>query len=249
MKQLNQPTPKSRIWLYVLLIAVTLGIMFGLRNCRHAIPRAEAVVEGTDTLRVAMQYAPGSFFMQGDTLGGRDYDVLRSLGLPYKIFPITNPAEGLAGLREGRYDLVVADLPMMADSTSEYIFTDPVYIDRQVLVQLGDSITSVLQLEGDTVCVAENSPMAARMANLRDELGADIHIRQLPVTSERLLMDLAQGLDSVKYAVINRTVAQEMSAQYPQLNYSLPISLSQFQPWVLRRDDTALRDTINSRLK
>lgn len=238
--------------LYVVLLVVTLGVMFSLRRCRQF--EAAPVAAPSDTLRVAIQYAPGSFYMQGDTLGGVDYDAIRALGLPYRLYPITNPAEGLAGLNEGRYDLVIADMPLTADSTAEYLFTEPVYVDRQVLVQrvapgAEPEVKSVVDLQEKTVCVPENSPMAARLKNLADEIGAPINIDERPVTSEKLLIELSHGHNNVNYAVVNESVAKELAADYPNLDYSLPVSLNQFQPWILRKDASALRDTLNARLR
>ncbi|MDE7111794.1 MAG: transporter substrate-binding domain-containing protein [Muribaculaceae bacterium] len=253
IKNSNERKPQSRLLLYALLLALSLGLMFSLKRCQHFDVNSQDSATG-DTIRVAIQYAPGSFYMEGDTLGGIDFERLNLLDLPYRLYPITNPAEGLNGLNDGRYDLVIADLPMIADSTSEYIFTTPVYVDRQVLVQRVDSgkepqITSVVQLGGDTVCVAENSPMAARIENLSKEIGAPIFISERPVTSEKLLIELARGLENVNYAVVNESVARELAVDYPNLNYSVPVSLNQFQPWILRKSDTALRDTLNARLR
>lgn len=254
MKNPHNQKPQSRLMLYGLLIVITLGLMFSLKRCQQFDVNSNSQ-STNDTIKVAIQYAPGSFYMEGDSLCGIDYDALKNLGLPYRLYPITNPAEGLNGLNEGRYDLVIADLPMITDSTSEYIFTKPVYVDRQVLVQRVDSanaepaITSVVQLAGDTVCVAENSPMAARLENLSKEIGAPIVINERPVTSEKLLIELANGLDNVKYAVVNESVAKELAADYPNLNYSVAVSLNQFQPWVLRKDRRDLCDSINARLR
>ena len=253
MKNSHNQKPQSRLLLYVILLVVTLGIMFSLKRCQHFNVASHSPVPD-DTIRVAIQYAPGSFYMQGDTLGGIDYEALQNLGLPYRLYPITNPSEGLNGLNEGRYDLVIADLPMIADSTSNYIFTDPVYVDRQVLVQRVDSgaaplIQSVVDLKNDSICVAENSPMAARLANLAEEIGTSICISERPETSEKLLIELAGEYGGVNYAVVNESVAREMAADYPNLDFSVAVSLNQFQPWVLRKSDTALRDTINARLR
>lgn len=250
MKQLS-PKPRSRVLLYLLLIVAVVALMLSLRNCRRGLIDGNRFRNPADTLFVAMQYAPGSFFIEGDSLAGRDYEALSRLGIPYKIFPITNPAEGLSGLRQGRYDIVIADLPQTADSASEYIFTKPVYLDRQVLVQLVDSagaeppITSPLQLVGKTVCVAQGSPMVSRLENLEREIGGKINLVQRPATSERLLMELALGADSVKLVVCNSTIAEEVAGDYPRLNYSVAVSLTQFQPWILRKNETALRDSID----
>lgn len=244
----------ATIGAYVVLLVVSVGLMFTLKNCRRfPDPARESTGEG-DTLRVAMQYAPGSFYISGDTLAGRDYEALSRLGMPFKIFPITNPAEGLNGLKEGRYDVVVADMPQTADSAGEYLFTAPVYLDRQVLVQrlsASDSvpaITSPLQLREQTVVVAKDSPMASRLEHLEREIGGDINLVERDATSERLLIELALGADSVPLVVANAGLAAEVAAEYPQLDFSVAVSLTQFQPWILRRDRTVLRDTLNARL-
>lgn len=249
MKPLEKK-PGSRVLLYLLLLIIALGLMFSLRRCRQWGDAGAARPLG-DTLRVAMQYAPGSFYVDGDTLAGRDYQALASLGIPYRIYPITNPAEGLTGLRAGRYDLVIADLPQTADSADQYIFTSPIYLDRQVLVQRTDSpgaaprITSPLQLGGHTVVVPEGSPMVSRLENLSREIGDTILIHRRNASTERLLTELALGADSVPLVVANSTLAAEIAREYPAIDYSVPVSLTQFQSWVLRPDRTALRDTLN----
>lgn len=251
MKKLEKK-PTGRILLYVVLLAVALGIMFSLKRCRQW--HVSDSITQSDTLKVAMQYAPGSFYYENDSIKGRDYEALQQLGIPYKIFPITNPGEGLAGLKTGRYDLVIADLPQTSDSARNYIFTEPIYLDRQVLVQRIDSngkleITSPLQLGGKTVVVPEDSPMAARLRNLAHEIGDTIFISERHASTERLLTELAIGADSVNLTVANSTLAAEIAREYPDLNYSVPISLTQFQSWILLPSETALRDSINSRLR
>jgi len=251
MRQLKSK-PGSQALLYLILIVVVVAMMFSLRRYRRG--HEAEVNAGGDTLRVAMQYAPGSFYVEGDSLAGRDYEALKNLDILYKIYPITNPAEGLRGLYAGQYDLVVADLPQTADSAGKYIFTKPVYLDRQVLVQRTDSIgavpsiTSPLQLAGHTVCVPDGSPMVSRLRNLAREIGGEIRVEERDATSERLLIDLALGLDSVNLVVCNSSIAEVIARDYPRLNYSVAVSLTQFQPWVMRKDDIKLKNMLDSLL-
>lgn len=246
MKQLKT----KPVGLYIGLLVVTLAAMFGLKKCG----RGDAGVEPapSDTMRVAIQYAPGSFYADGDSLAGLDYETLRALQIPFRLFPITNPAEGLRGLKQGRYDLVIADMPQTADSAEEYIFTDPIYFDRQVLVQRTDSIsvpiTSPIELGGKTVVVPQGSPIVARLRNLSREIGDTINIVERPATAERLLTELALGADSVPLTVANSMIARRIAAEYPALNCSVAVSLNQLQPWILAPADTALRAKLNARL-
>lgn len=236
--------------LYALLLLAVLLFMFSLRRCRGGEANTYDKPSG-DTLRVAMQYAPGSFYLDGDSLTGVDYEALKALGLPYKVYPVTDPQEGLRGLDDGRYDIVVGDLPQTSELTEKYITTEPIYRDRQVLVQRAgsDTITSRLQLAGQTVVVPAGSPMASLLRNTEREIGADINIIEREgVNTERLLMELALGADSVPLVVANRSVAADMAKDFPVLTYEVPLSLTQLQPWVLRADRPGLRDSINQRL-
>lgn len=254
MKHLEKK-PTGRLLLYIFLLLLALGAMVGLSKFRTLNGNgagASTPAEG-DTLRVAMQYAPGSFYLnEKKELDGVDYNALRELGLPYKIYPVSNPSEGLKGLDEGRYDLLVADMPLTSEISEKYLATLPIYTDYQVLVQRIDSgsapLTSQIDLAGRTVVVSKGSPMVARLHNLEREIGAGINLIEREATSERLLMELALGADSVPLVVVNSSVAAELAKAYPQLDFSLPVSLTQFQPWLLNKGNEALRDTINSRL-
>lgn len=246
MKQLKT----KPVGLYLILLAVTLAAMFGLKKCARGNGPANA--GAADTLRVAIQYAPGSFHYEGDSLAGLDYEALKALDIPFRLYPITNPAEGLRGLKQGRYNLVIADMPQTSDSAGDYIFTDPIYFDRQVLVQRSDSltppITSPIELGGKTVVVPQGSPIVARLRNLSREIGDTIYIIERPATSERLLTELALGADSVPLTVANSLIARQIAAEYPTLNCSIAVSLNQLQPWILAPADTALRAKLNAKL-
>ncbi|MDE6119623.1 MAG: transporter substrate-binding domain-containing protein [Muribaculaceae bacterium] len=243
----------SRIALYMLLLVAAVCAMVSLRVCRQEHEHASAEVDGVKPVRVAIQYSPVTFFVDGDTLGGFDYTLLQMTDLPVRIFPVADPSEGLAGLEAGRYDLLIADMPQSVADSGLYAFTVPAYIDRQVLVQLTDSvggephITSVLQLAGDTVYVTKDSPMAGRLRNIVRETGSEIHVKEVATTSEKLVIGRVLG-DVGGPVVVNERVAQALAADYPRLDYSLQISFSQFQPWVVRASDGKLLDIVNARL-
>ncbi len=241
----------SRIALYLLLLVAAVCAMVSLRVCRPE--HASAGGSDADPVRVAIQYSPVAFFVDGDTLGGFDYSLLQMTGLPVRIFPVSDPSEGLSGLEAGRYDMLIADMPQSVVDSGRYAFTVPAYIDRQVLVQLTDSvgakprITSVLQLSGDTVYVTKGSPMAGRLRNIARETGSEIHVVEVATTSEKLVIGRMLG-DVGGPVVINERVAKALAEDYPRLDYSLQISFSQFQPWVVRASDRKLLDMVNARL-
>lgn len=250
-----QPLKKrnSHIAILLMLLVLATGAMTALRSCRNNRHTTLLGTPAGDTINVALQYSPISFYMHDDTLGGLDYDLLHIIAkehnLPLRYTPITTAGEGLAGLRSGRFDIVAANLPMTSTLRDSFAVTEPVYSDRQVLIQLNDStshrtlIESALGLRGDSVYVTENSPNVERLKNLIREIGDTIYICQVPKTAEQLLIMTALG--EIPLAVINEQIARSMAEDYPQIDYSTGISFTQFQPWVLQKRETSLCDSLN----
>lgn len=251
---LERHTYKVRLWVYVALLIIVVGAMYSLRRCGVYTFSDENEASGGDTIDVAIEYSPMSLYSYADTLGGFNYDFLREIarkhGVAVKFHPIVTLSTALDGLENGRYDLLLASMPMTAEYREKYGFSDAVYIDKQVLVQLRDSVTgncrvkTQLDLAGDTVWVVASSPVASRIHNLSREIGDTIYVEFEPLyAAEQLLMMVAAG--EIKQAVIGEQVAKSMAEEYPMIDISTNVSFSQFHSWVLRKDDTVLLDSIN----
>ncbi len=236
--------------LYAILLAIVVASMVALSLCDRPKDTAMTRHSGGDTLDIAIEYSPVTYYTYNDTLGGYNYDLLRmisdSVGCPMKFHPVVTLEKALAGLEEGRYDILVAQFPMTAGDTSRFAFTQPIYIDQQVLVQRRDShaIHSQLDLAGDTVWVVKGSPMIQRIASLSREIGDTIyvHVDEL-YGPEQLMMMVSAG--EIRYAVVNRSIARAMTAQLPNLDRSVAISLSQFQSWMVSKNRQGLCDSLN----
>ena len=236
--------------IYLILLAVVVGCMVALSFCDKPIVDAQSSPSGGDTLDIAIEYSPVTYYTYDDTLGGYNYDLLRmisdSVGCPMKFHPVVTLEKALAGLDDGRYDIVVAQFPMTAGDTARFAFTEPIYIDQQVLVQRRSShaVHSQLELAGDTVWVVKGSPMIQRIANLSREIGDTIyvHVDEL-YGPEQLMMMVSSG--EIRYAVVNRSIARAMASVLPNLDRSVAISLSQFQSWMVSKDRKSLCDSLN----
>ena len=256
MKQ--QLTPrKANLWMLISLLLIVGVAMLLLRQCSHrtSSPFASDFVKSQgDTLDVAIELNPACYGVRGDSIFGRDYEILQRIsavgGRPMKFHPFVPLKYALDGLDAGRFDMVVASMPLTADLRDRYLMTDPVYLDRQILVQHPDSagdvrITSATELGGRTVWIPADSPIATRLKNLADEIGDSIHVVASPdYSAEQLFILAAKG--DIPAAVVNEEVARRMSPDYPEADVSTPVSLTQFQAWALRKDATALADSINS---
>ena len=250
MMRQQQPAKRGQMILYMVLLAVVVACMVALSLCDRPKELSDARPSGGDTLDIAIEYSPVTYYTYDDTLGGYNYDLLRlmadSAGCPMKFHPVVTLEKALTGLEEGRYDVVVAQFPMTAGDTARFDFTDPIYIDQQVLVQRRGSgaIHSQLDLAGDTVWVVKGSPMVERIASLSREIGDTIyvHVDEL-YGPEQLMMMVSAG--EIRYAVVNRSIARAMASRLPNLNRSVAISLSQFQSWMVAKGRQSLCDSLN----
>lgn len=243
------------------LIAVAILTLLVLVFVRtHSVDNKSTMVEsfsrpGGDTLAVAIEMSPLTYNIEHDTIEGFDYLMLSQMAanhnVPVVFYPVTQLETAFADLSRGRFDLLVSALPSTARLKENFPVTSPVYIDRQVLVQRRDSleghgpITNQLQLAGDTVWMAAGKPFKTRLTNMTREMGDTIEvIIDQNHSSEHLAIMTALG--QIKQAVVGEAEARRIAARYPQLDISVPISLSQFQVWAVAPDNTALLDTLNS---
>lgn len=251
---------RLQLGLYAALLLVTLIFMFMLGKCSSKVASlpGERLDEaaGGDTLNVAIEYSPTSVYLYADTLGGFNYDLLRQLSarydIPMRIQPMVSLEASLEYLRQGKTDMVVAELPMTLDYSTEFEFTEPSYLDRQVLVQRRDSAGNVevetqLDLANRHVWVAASSPAIARLRNLSSEIGDTIYVETTSELSpEQLVMSVAVG--EIPLAVVNRQTALAFASDYPDLDISTAVSFTQLQSWLLRRSDTVMRQRLDSAL-
>jgi len=206
----------------------------------------------SDTLDVALVYGPASYYIYGDTLGGYNYDLLRHISriedVPMRFWPVGGLKEGLRQLDEGKFDML-ASLPADAGYEQRYIYSEPVYLDRHVLVQRKNRegkivVMSALDLAGDTVHIATGSPAASRLADLSREVGDTIYIVEHDGMSAGQLMLMVRS-GEIRYAVVSGQIALQLTHTFKDLDISSPISFTQFQSIALAPSDTVLQRRLN----
>lgn len=249
---------KGNPTIYIVLLAVIISLMAVLHHCSSQAPKPAHNDEvGGDTLRVAIEYSPLACYTYDDTLGGFCYDAVRLMAATahrgVKFYPIVQLEDALSSLDDGRYDMLVAQFPVTKENREEYLFTDELYLDRQVLVQRRDSVgqTSVatqLDLAGKTLWVVKGSPMRDRIESLAREIGDSIHIAEDSFYGpEQLFMRVAAG--EIDYAVINESTARQMASHYRNTDIATGISFTQFQSIIINKDNQELCDSVNSWLR
>lgn len=258
MNHVNTKIIKGHMPVYIALLALVLAAMWMLSRCSH--PQRTSVAAtfehpAGDTLAVAIEMSPLTYAYSGDTVVGFDYEMLRAIcaehGRPVVFQPFAPLEYALKGLENRTFDLVVANLPATTRLRDEFGTTESIFTDRAVLVQRIDPadsaslITNTRQLDRQEVWVADGSSLRSRLEHLAAEAGQTIIIKSDPKYSAELLGIMVQQ-GRIPRAMINETVARQLKADYPDLDISLPISFSQFQTWIVRKNDSELLQTLNS---
>ena len=250
-------TKHKQMWLLVAgLAAVVLIMAFLYKSSHNMLPsfRQEYVKAEGDTIDVGIELNPTIYSVRGDSVFGKDYKIItemsRKHGLPIKLHPFVPLSHAMDYLDKGLYDVVIASMPLTSELNERFLMTEPVYLDREVLIQRRDStgeapLTSAIQLARDTVWIPNDSPIRSRVENLAAEIGDTIYIESHPdYTAEHLFILVAKG--KLKQAVINERIAKDMREQYPEVDYATPVSFTQFQSWAVSNSKAALRDSINA---
>lgn len=253
---------KGQLVSLILLLMIVVALMAMMMKCshdRHRRPNpfySGFVPASGDTLNVAIELNPSVYQLTADTIIGRDYAIMQAIsgeyGIPVKYHPFVPLDMALKALDDGVVDVVVTTLASNASIKDRYLMTNPVYIDRQILVQRSDissaPISSQMDLGGDTVWLPPHSSFRGRIDNLSEEIGDTIIVKSSPdYSAEALFILVATG--KIKYAVINEDVALELLPEFDNVDISVPISFSQFQSWAVRKDNVSLCDSLNSWLR
>ncbi len=241
--------------MYVLLLTVAAGLMIGMRQCSmKGIGERHEPIAGGDTINVAIEISPMGVTTVGDSLGGYYYDLIRQAAAKHghilRFHPFTQLHTALEGLDEGRYQIVVSDIPATADMKERYLFVQPGEIDKQVLVQRKDSMgmvpyASQFDLARKHITLPHNSPFISRLRNLSHEIGDTIYVTEDPqYSTEQLVIMTAIG--EVDNAVASARVAAPLLQRYPNLDATLEISFNQFQGWAMLPKDSLLHREMES---
>ncbi len=247
------------VGLFIGLI-VTLLLMAALRKCSiDQLPPYPDTIAGGDTINVAIELSPIGVTSAGDSLSGYYYNLLRNLsaahpdGPALKFHPYTSLQQALRGLSEGKYQVVVGDIPVTSELKQGYRFIPTGLVDKQVLVQKRDSAGEVtvktpLDLAGKNVVVPADSPFIARLRNLSREIGDSIHITADDrYSAEVLILKVETG--EIDRVVAGSYLANSIAARYPDLDTSVIVSFNQFRGWAVANEDTTTYRILKDWLK
>lgn len=234
-------------------IAATVAILFPRNKETEAHPRDYAEIVRSGVLKVITEYNSVSFYIDGDTVAGFHYELIRAFardkGIKAEIVPEMSFTKRIQEVEEGKFDILANNTLITTESKDSIRFTQPIILSKQILVQRKgiDSlfIKSQLDLAHRTLHVVEGSPTILRIHNLGNEIGDTIYVKEIEkYGSEQLLAMVAHG--DIDYAVCDETIARAAIDSFPQLDINTDISFTQFYSWGVSKYSPVLLDSLNA---
>lgn len=249
---------KKILWIYVLLLIAVTGTMIIVYPSEKTPlpPRDLPEMEKEGVLRMITEYNQSGYYVSGDTIRGFQYELGKAIsdlsGLKVEMHLEMSLEKSFQELASQKYDVIARNIPITSEMKDQYLFTAPVVLNKQVLVQRTEEannglppIRNQLELAGKTLYIPKDSPALLRLRNLEQEIGDTIHVIEDPLySSEQLIIMVAKN--DIDYAVCDMQIALLSVDQFPEIDIKTDISFTQLQSWVVRKDSPILLDSLNS---
>ncbi|MDR3261880.1 MAG: transporter substrate-binding domain-containing protein [Tannerella sp.] len=248
---------KKLLILYIILLSLAISVMGILIYYKPVAvpPRDYNEIKQEGILRIVTEYNQSDYYLSGDKMEGFQYDLCRTIaklsGLEVQMSLEMSLEKSFAGLSTHQYDIIARNIPTTSVLKEEYLFADPVVLNKQVLIQRTarenngvEPIRNQLELAKKTLYVPKNSPALLRLQNLQHEIGDTIFIVEEPLySSEQLMIMVAKG--DIEYAVCDQQIARTSQKQLPEIDIRTDISFTQLQAWAVRQTSPVLLDSLN----
>jgi len=247
----------------LLLVIVLTSCNFSNRRERSALPDQDlASIREQGKIVVITDYSSTDYFIYRGQPLGYQYELLQQLSnylsVRLEVRVSRSLKESFEALRSGEADLIAQNLTITNDRLMEMDFTVPLLQTRQVLVQRKPEnwqkmqardlqsalINDPTRLNGKTVYVTRGSTHAERLRNLANEIGGHINVIEVDESIEQLIYLVSIG--EIPLTVSDEVIAQVNSQYYPDVDISLPVSLSQNMAWAVRKGSLSLVNELNA---
>ncbi len=251
---------KSRklLVVYIILLVCILIVMFRLWPYKKepVAPRDYPEIKEEGILRMVTEYNQSGYYIAGDTIEGFQYELSQAIaalsGLEVQTQLEMSLAESFRELSDNQCDVIARNIPITSEIKEDYLFTEPIVFNKQVLVQRTKEanngiqpIRNQLDLAQKTLYIPKNSPALLRLQNLAHEIGDTIYVKEDELySSEQLAIMVAKG--DIDYAVCDQQIARLSKENLPEIDIDTDISFTQLQSWAVRKDSPILLDSLNS---
>ena len=191
------------------------------------------------------------YIYRGEPMGYQ-YELLKRftdhLGIRLELRIEENLAKGFKLLDSDEVDLIAMGLTVTGKRKTQFDFTDPIIITRQVLVQQmpegwqrmatrdeieNQLLRSSLDLAGKTIHVEAGSIFKKRLETLMDEIADTIYIIEDKREVEDLIGAVARG--EIAYTVADEHIALINERVFPGIDVKTPLSFPQKLAWAVKK--------------
>jgi membrane-bound lytic murein transglycosylase F len=264
-----QPIKKDYIKFYLLILILIFSLICIFSRYPHkALIKKDFVydwkeIKERDTLYVTTGYNSISYFIYRGQPMGFQYEMINhlanALNINVQVIVSNDMKSSFEMLRDGRCDIIAVDLSVTKERSEEFSFTLPHSQTRQVLVQAKPPnwekisrkttekylIRNQTEMANTYIHIPTNTSFKSRIQSLSDEIGAPIHIVELPgIGSEQLIEKVATY--QIQYTVCDEHLAAVNGFYYNNIDYSTPISFKQNLSWAVRKTSPVLLKKINN---
>lgn len=243
---------KKKGILLVVVIFLGIGALGYLNNwfSKSSEPKFILDIEGIKargTLRVAVDNNSSSYYIYRGRRMGYEYELLLDLGkrleVQVEFVVAADIDEAFLQLEDGRVDLIAMNLQQNADTSPDVSYTEAIGSMSTVLVGR-EKLRSWDSLGNDTVVVRKGAVYTSQLARLKDSLGLDFSIMEVPDHEEILLDRLVEK--EVTWTVAEKTVAQTNATYYDELRLGLDLSREEPVFWAMRNTSTGFLKELNA---
>ncbi len=249
------------LYAFLLIVAVVTMVQLWRRNQRpqEIGPRDYPEIKEEGILRMITEYNQSGYFVSGDTVQGFQYELSQAIaklsGLEVQTHLEMSLAKSFEELSDNKCDVIARNIPITSEMRENYLFTEPIVLNKQVLVQRtaeannGQApIRNQLDLAQKTLYIPKDSPALLRLQNLGHEIGDTIYVVEDELYStEQLMIMVAKG--DIDYAVCDQQIARMTQKKLPEVDILTDVSFTQLQSWAVRKDSPVLLDSLNSWLQ
>lgn len=251
---MNRGGNKTTLFVVICTIIVLIAIsLVGVYIQRSTSFTDYPEIASRGYINAGILRSPISYHAEGDSIYGFDYELLQMLsrhsGLKIVTHTETSFTHSLKMLDNHTYDIMACQIPATNENKQEHIFTRPISLGKQVLVQRTDSSNQVtirnqIALGGCTLHITHNAPTRLRIENLSHEIGDTIYIcDKHNYGTDSLITLVANG--EIDYAVCDESSAIVYARPYNNIDYNTDISFTQLRSWMLHPKSVVLNDSIN----
>lgn len=247
------------LYVFLLVLVVSIMVVVGKYRKQTVNPRDYTEIKQEGVLRLVTEYNQTGYYIAGDTIEGFQYELGQAIaelsGLEVEIHLEMSLANSFEQLSHRSCDIIARNIPVTTELKDTFLFSDPVLLNKQVLVQRTaeanngiEPIRNQLDLAEKTLYIPKNSPALLRLKNLEQEIGDTIYVKEDSLySSEQLIIMVASG--DIDYAVCDQLIALRSQQQFPMIDIQTDISFTQLQSWAVRKESPILLDSLNSWFK